>query len=378
VTDDIFANIRPTKLKFYLRCMDSFGYPPEDILAGTGLTHAFLDTPDLLIETSDYIRVVSNMLTITDSPDLPFRLGKALRPGDLGLLGHAVSACGNLAEAKDLWLKYNWLFFGDLFSVIETHQGDLFWYEYRPRVNLLPNLLQFFVEEMINVDTCLFNRFNRCPVPGKHFYVTYPPPRHRKLYEDLLGVPVSFNSNKICFSIDFKDPFFNDPLPGSDRETLSVCTSYLENIIRRASSRTSLSAKVRHLIQENLPEVPSAEDAAENFGYSLRTFTRHLRDEDTNYLQLVTTVRERLAKSYLLTTSLSVDEIAGQLGFSDTSNFRRAFKTWCNITISEFRSGGYRNSGIKTRRDNQDTSNSPAVYRTSKEAGEILPSAPRS
>jgi len=340
MTNDAFGNIRPTKLNFYLRCMEKFGFSSEDVLSGTGMTKTALENPRLLIETSDYIRVVSNMLKLTNSPELPFRLGKELRPGDLGLLGHTISASSNLAEATALWLKYNWLFFGNLFSVVETYQNGLFLYEYRPRIRLLPGLLQFFVEEMINVDTYLFSRFNNCSVPGKKFYVTYPAPRHKKLYQDLLGASATFNSDKIRFSVNFTDPFFNEPLPGSDQETLIICKSHLEEITHRANVHTSLSAKTRHLIGENLPNVLSAEEIAKNFGCSLRTFTRRLQREDTNYLRLIANTREKMAKNYLLTTSLTVDQIAAFLGFNDTSNFRRAFKMWCGMTISQFRELG--------------------------------------
>ena len=48
-------------------------------------------------------------------------------------------------------------------------------------------------------------------------------------------------------------------------------------------------------------------------------------------------MRQRLSKDYLSSTGLSAQEIAELLGFTEASNFRRAFKSWSGLTPDEFR-----------------------------------------
>ena len=67
------------------------------------------------------------------------------------------------------------------------------------------------------------------------------------------------------------------------------------------------------------------------------TLQRRLAQEGCRYQQLLDQVRYRLAKEYLLGTTLPVAEIASLLGFSDTTNFRRSFKRWSDTTPSVIR-----------------------------------------
>ena len=47
-----------------------------------------------------------------------------------------------------------------------------------------------------------------------------------------------------------------------------------------------------------------------------------------------------LAMEYLQTTKMSTEAIAIKVGFSDGSNFRRAFKRWTGKTTRQMRYGG--------------------------------------
>lgn len=334
---DAFASIRPTKLNFYLRCMEKFGFSPTQVLAGTSLSKARLQDRYQLVEIPDYIRVVSNMMALTGWPDLAFRLGREIRPGDIGILGHAISACGNTAEGSRVWQKYNWLFFGNLLLTQESEQDGLRRFEYSPRVRLLPHLLQFFIEEKISVEVSLFKHFNQGQISSRYYTVVYPPPPHAALYEKLLGAPVTFNADSITFAIDTTDAYLDSPFPGADPETLEVISNYLDRESAAAYTHTSASARTRHLILEHFPRILSVAEMAGEFRWSSRTFCRNLEAEGTSYQQLLAKVREETAKNYLVTTALSVEDISKMLGFGDSGSLRRAFKTWSGMTISQYK-----------------------------------------
>jgi AraC-like DNA-binding protein len=58
---------------------------------------------------------------------------------------------------------------------------------------------------------------------------------------------------------------------------------------------------------------------------------------DTNFHELLDTTRKELASSYIQQSALSITEITFLLGFSDTSNFTRAFKRWEGVSPSDYR-----------------------------------------
>ncbi|MFA5631022.1 MAG: AraC family transcriptional regulator ligand-binding domain-containing protein [Porticoccaceae bacterium] len=335
--EEAFTKLRPTKLRFYLRCMEKFGFSPREVLAGTGLEPTLLEDRFALVPVPLYMRAVSNMLKLTKSQELAFNLGKEIRIADLGILGHAVCACDNVAHAYPIWQKYNWLFFGTFFSASEYRDETSITFEFIPRIKLAPHLLQFFIEEKINIDVALFRRFNNCEINTRLFTTTYPAPPHAYLYQNLLNCKVVFGSGKITYVIDHHSDFTSKPFNGADSETLEVCLEYLDKIANVVYRHTTFSEKVRFKIKELLPVVLSLDEMAAELHMTRRTFSRSLVAENTSYQKLLMEVKIETAQTYLSTTSLSTDEIAYKLGFLNTTSLRRAFKQSTGLTISEFK-----------------------------------------
>lgn len=69
---------------------------------------------------------------------------------------------------------------------------------------------------------------------------------------------------------------------------------------------------------------------------SLSKLQRQLQAEGTNYMEIREETRKSLGEHYLRAQKLSVGEIAFLLGFSDQSNFSRAFKRWTGVTPRQF------------------------------------------
>lgn len=330
-------NIRATKLNFYIRCMRERGIKDYALLAGTELEERDLADNYTTVEVHDYIRVVQNMLKLTCDPALPFFLGKALRPSDLGILGHAFNASDNLVDALSIWQEYSQLFFGNL---IENHIefiGNKINYKLVPTVELSSQLLRFFVEEKISIEVALFFRFNGFRGFYEKVEFSYDKPDYKDLYEELMGVDVQFGCKESAITVVISPEDAIAPLLNRDPETLRVCKNYLDELNSIFETQTTLTARVKHLVERNFPEVLTIEQLSTQFNCSGRTLSRRLHSENTSYASIVTTVRKKLAKFYLSTTDMSADEISSLLGFTETKNFRRALKSWTGMTVNQLR-----------------------------------------
>ena len=62
-----------------------------------------------------------------------------------------------------------------------------------------------------------------------------------------------------------------------------------------------------------------------------------LTGRNANYQDLVADTRRELALGYLAQRHLSITEIAFLLGFTDTSNFTRAFRRWMGVSPTGYR-----------------------------------------
>ena len=76
---------------------------------------------------------------------------------------------------------------------------------------------------------------------------------------------------------------------------------------------------------------------ARSAGLGVRTFQRRLAFQGVAYSDLVADVRRDLARDMLADRSQSQIDISMALGYSDASNFSRAFKSGVGMTPSQYR-----------------------------------------
>jgi len=70
---------------------------------------------------------------------------------------------------------------------------------------------------------------------------------------------------------------------------------------------------------------------------SASTFKRRRKAEGTGFREVRETSLSERALLRLLDRSLSLTDIAADLGYSDLSNFSHAFKRWTGIAPSQYR-----------------------------------------
>ncbi|MFZ6771690.1 helix-turn-helix domain-containing protein [Undibacterium sp. SXout7W] len=96
--------------------------------------------------------------------------------------------------------------------------------------------------------------------------------------------------------------------------------------------RQSLLRKLVTLQCEQHP----VQDMATVLGMSPRTLHRLLAREGTSYANITENIRITRAKR-LLQGSRSLDDIAVELGYSDSRSFRRAFRRWTHLSPGDYR-----------------------------------------
>lgn len=100
----------------------------------------------------------------------------------------------------------------------------------------------------------------------------------------------------------------------------------------------SLSVQVRRLLAEKLPDGEyKQDDVASALAMSTRSLQRSLQKEGVRFKELLEMTRQDMALKYIEEKQLSIIEICCLLGFSDQSNFTKAFKRWTGKTPYSYR-----------------------------------------
>ena len=92
--------------------------------------------------------------------------------------------------------------------------------------------------------------------------------------------------------------------------------------------------------------MPTLNDVAAMLYLSPQTLRRRLATEGKSYQGVKDALRRDAAIHLLLRHDLTLEDVAQQVGFSETSTFHRAFKKWTGVTPGLYRQlhGGYRHS----------------------------------
>ena len=96
----------------------------------------------------------------------------------------------------------------------------------------------------------------------------------------------------------------------------------------------SIKQFIATLLADGYPDIDMV---AETMSMSRRTLQRRLAASGFSYSDLVSQVRLENAARFLADTGMPVTQIAVSLGYTDSSNFTRAFRTRTGLSPSEYR-----------------------------------------
>ena len=153
-------------------------------------------------------------------------------------------------------------------------------------------------------------------------------------YVDYFKCDIKFNEdvNQISFKLDQ----LNDKNMFSNQELVSVLDRWVEQNFSQFESQ-GVVRKVQKFIMSNMYEHEITQElVAKEFAMSTRVLQRELQKEDTNFRDILDDCRHRLAIQLLTVDKLPIIEVTIILGFTDQSNFTRAFKRWTGQTPKEF------------------------------------------
>lgn len=103
-----------------------------------------------------------------------------------------------------------------------------------------------------------------------------------------------------------------------------------------------LVARLAARVEAVLPDAPSVSALAGEFCMSERTLSRHIRKATGKSTQaLVQSVRLRRARALLATSRMTVDQVAGAVGYQDATALRRLMKKVAGANPSRYRESGY-------------------------------------
>nr|WP_321458870.1 AraC family transcriptional regulator [uncultured Vibrio sp.] len=305
----------------------------ETLLDGSGISTSQLYAPDTHITLTQKLMIFNNALSHSKQPSLGLSMGQQAKFSDFGVLGYAVLSSNTLFDALVMGFKYLRLA-GPVLKKKMWVEDNVGYFRAEQLIDL-QSMLPFCCEYWFATIQNLCEEVMQHPFPSTVIRFPYPEPEYSELYRQVFHCDIEFNSERLEWQFDAQSIY--QPLPAANPITLQMCLKSCDEMLAKVSGNASLKDKITQIFIERPGNYPSIEALSSELGVSSRTLSRHLKQENTSYQQLLDQVRFHLARHYLASTQISIEDISERVGFSDSANFRHAFRKWSGCSPSQYR-----------------------------------------
>ena len=321
-------------LKSFLESAERLDLSRDDLLCGS-LADCALERDGAWIDSGRFYEIVRRALRVSGDPALGLHIGERGNFTALGPAGLLFSIVPTFREAMEAMSRFHDVA-RDEQDIFLSTEGQLLVVEYR-LFDATAEARRCIAEIVLALMAGLLRQFAGARGVARRVLFDYPAPAHTAEYERIFGCEVRFDEPRVALLLD---------LELAAREQLLSQPELAADLRQRAEVRQAnrlyprtLVGRVRYHLRENwLSGAPSMDAVARQLGMSQRSLHRHLAREGIDYRTVLNEARCEHAARLLSGGGASVKQVAGELGFSSSSAFHRAFKRWMGCSPSEYAS----------------------------------------
>lgn len=315
------------------RGLQTYGIDPAPILEQAHIDPGRITDPNVRFPTSRIMQFWKLAVEATGDPCLGLRVAEQFQPAVLHGLGLAWLSSDTLRDAFRRLARFS--------SFIDA-LVDISIEDTNATTDLVIRGLEqgpLIVHEDSDAGIATLVRLSRM-IAGNdtnpvRVMMQRPKPACPEQFDTFFAAPIEYDAPeyRLCFDRELVDR----PLETAHTELARTNDQTVVDYLARFD-RASITMQVRSKIIEQLPDgVPRQQGIADILNVSLRSLQRRLNSEQTSFKNLLDNTRKTLAIQYVRESHRSLGEITYLLGFSEPSNFNRAFKRWTGNTPSEYR-----------------------------------------
>ena len=308
------------------------GVSREALLAAAGVPPKLLEDPNARLTAAQAGGMLYHAIKLSGEPALGYEIGLHSSVTSHGLMGYGLLSSATLREAIELSAKFLQLrlpmFSMKLFT--EGEQAVIETAETMPLGSTRQCMFDLLLVGMARVAPALTGY----RMPDIELWFEYPEPAYYARYKTRLpAMRFNMGANQLRFRATYLDLRPDTANPATAQMVEEQCRRELEQL----GFAGDLVGQVRAVLRNAQGRYPNLEAVAARLHMSSRTLKRKLKEHGSSFHQLLEAARRAESIRLLRTTSLSVEQIAERLGYSDASNFCRAFRKWTAATPNLFR-----------------------------------------
>ncbi len=313
------------------RALQASGVDSARIFRSVGIPVSSTNDPLSRLPVSTMTRLYRACVDVTHNPYFGLTVARYIHVSNLHALGYALAASATLMDFCQRLERYFRLV-SQVAKVSLSDEGGNVFLRFKHLEESSGETEDATFGFLVLTMRLLYKQnFNPVRVEFHH-----PMPREgAEPYETLMRAPVSFSSEDGLLVFERDDML--QTLYGSCPELAQVNDAIAIGYLAKLDKNDVITG-VTQKITELLPSGDcSREKVASALCMSPATLYLKLAERDTSFQTLLDHTRKELACSYLHQANRTVTEVTFLLGFTDTSNFTRAFKRWTGSSPKDYR-----------------------------------------
>ena len=316
------------------KALDHSDYSSETVFRAVGMDLKKLRDNNARYSVQQMQQLWRAAVELTNDPLFGIKVAGYWHPTTFHALGYSWMASGSLKEAMERAVRYSKIVSDLVILFFDNANGA-----YKLGIGVQANDYSP-IPESVDAAAAVFVHMTRL-VYGDEInpiLVTLPraKPKTAKEFSEFFNAPIEYDARETA--LFFIQDQVEKPLPTGNVELAHANDKIVKDYLSHLD-KTHIAMQVKSKIVDLLSSgMVTEQEMANALNMSLRSLQRKLREEGTSYKEILEDTRRDLANKYIQNSRLSISEISFLLGFSEISNFSRAFKRWNGRAPSEVRS----------------------------------------
>ncbi|MCG8314792.1 MAG: AraC family transcriptional regulator [Pseudomonadales bacterium] len=320
--------------------LENSGCDSQQIFAKANVEYKLAVNPYMRVPTSKMNRLFELSVAATNNPAFGLSMVEFIHPTTFHALGYSLFASSTLQDYFDRLARFFRIASDNCRHHIDEQSDAV-----KLRIELLVPNLSLETQDGWSATLVKFTRQIYKP-SFNPLKITLPRPdlgdAYRRRFEDYFRCPIEFNATEWAIYFDKNEVI--KTLPGANSELALINDQVVMEYLAKIEKSDVINLVRTHVIKSLPAGNCSKEYIAGKLNFSARSLQNKLDILGTSYQDILDQTRKDLALKYMQNQYTTNSEITYLLGFSDTSNFSRAFKRWFGCTPSQYRNqAGYQN-----------------------------------
>lgn len=315
------------------QALEHAGVDSQALFAEADVAYKLAVNPYMRVPTAKMNRLFTLAVAATGNPCFGLHMAEFIHPTTFHALGYSLFASSTLQDYCERLVRFFRIASDNCRHHIEETAD-----EFKLRIELLVPNLSYESQDGWSATLVKFIRSIYKPgfTPVRVHFLRPPLDETAQAqFSRYFRCPIHYNTGE--WALVFRKEDMLAALPGGNHELAMINDKVVMEYLARIEKSDLINLVRTHIIKLLPSGHCSKEFIAAKLNMSPRNLQHKLELQHANYQDILDQTRRDLAINYIHSNHTSISEITYLLGFSDTSNFARAFKRWTGQSPSQYR-----------------------------------------